>query len=506
MAKLKLPFELEKPSSNEYVTQASEVGYGKGSTKDALDSLKDILPNNERDTLYITDSEGYVVAYFDDEGLKVVDVKAKVSGVLTSLPSRIQTLGSQLSGKVDKVNGKALSTNDYTTEEKNKLAAMKPVDSIEADNAKDTLYLTDSNGNIVAKFDKDGLTAIEVQARGRKLTDAPLSLYEDLYVTDANGYVVMKVDSDGVKAVGVSYPGMPINDWKGKRLATYGDSVTAVNNGDFTYPYNLSGNSNYNWANVVANYFYMSKQYGRGIGGQGYKWGTAAGSGGSVSWVTPTGVLINRLDSFNYDNWDGQTYPSGVTASMEQQGTAIRIRGCLASWLRITKMFPASIKDNIDVVLVMAHNDSYETTDCTFVANDTTDTEWAASGNDYYGKIGGDYNLNTFKGAVASTVMKLQMWMPNAIIVLMSGISGQGASGQINTEINSPSGLNKAEAVRLMSKITSIPCIDTYASDGINGWNRLSYIADSIHPYTVKGRNMFARAVIGGLKVILSNI
>lgn len=30
MAKLKLPFELEKPSSNEYVTQASEIGY-KGS-------------------------------------------------------------------------------------------------------------------------------------------------------------------------------------------------------------------------------------------------------------------------------------------------------------------------------------------------------------------------------------------------------------------------------------------------------------------------------------------
>jgi hypothetical protein len=38
MAKLKLPFELEKPSSNEFVTQASEVGYGEGSVKDALDN------------------------------------------------------------------------------------------------------------------------------------------------------------------------------------------------------------------------------------------------------------------------------------------------------------------------------------------------------------------------------------------------------------------------------------------------------------------------------------
>lgn len=39
MAKLKLPFELEKPSSNEYVTQASEVGYGNGSVSDKLDYI-----------------------------------------------------------------------------------------------------------------------------------------------------------------------------------------------------------------------------------------------------------------------------------------------------------------------------------------------------------------------------------------------------------------------------------------------------------------------------------
>jgi hypothetical protein len=39
MAKLKLPFELEKPSPNEYVTQASEVGYGNGSVSDKLDYI-----------------------------------------------------------------------------------------------------------------------------------------------------------------------------------------------------------------------------------------------------------------------------------------------------------------------------------------------------------------------------------------------------------------------------------------------------------------------------------
>lgn len=36
MAKLKLPFELEKPSNNEYVTQASQIGYGSSNVNDAL--------------------------------------------------------------------------------------------------------------------------------------------------------------------------------------------------------------------------------------------------------------------------------------------------------------------------------------------------------------------------------------------------------------------------------------------------------------------------------------
>ena len=44
MAKLKLPFELEKPSPNEFVTQASEVGYRNGSVEEALDSGGRVTP------------------------------------------------------------------------------------------------------------------------------------------------------------------------------------------------------------------------------------------------------------------------------------------------------------------------------------------------------------------------------------------------------------------------------------------------------------------------------
>lgn len=41
MAKLKLPFELEKPSSNEYVTQASQIGHNNSSLSEYLDVLQE---------------------------------------------------------------------------------------------------------------------------------------------------------------------------------------------------------------------------------------------------------------------------------------------------------------------------------------------------------------------------------------------------------------------------------------------------------------------------------
>ena len=369
----------------------------------------------------------------------------------------------------------------------------------------DTLYLTDKDGYVIAKIDHNGIESVEVLARGKKLSEQKEltieSILEDfytdsLYIADANGNVVAKVNQNGISAADVIYDNKSKNDWYNKTISTYGDSVTAVNNGNFKKPYKFeSVADSWNWGNRVAAYFNMAAQYGRGVGSQGYKWTTAGGNGGSVTFVNATtGACDSRDNNYNYDNYTG-AIPEGC----------VKVRGCLASWSRITAMYPASIKDSIDVILVMAHNDAYDVSECIFVPNDTTDKEWAASGADYYGKINGDYDLSTLKGGIASTLMKLQLWMPNAIIVLMTGISGQGTTGELNENING--GLTKtAQAIREMSHLTSVPCIDTFSTDGINGWNRTTYIADSIHPYTVAGSKMFARAVIGGLKSILPNI
>ena len=379
----------------------------------------------------------------------------------------------------------------------------------------DTLYIVDKYGYVIAKIDQNGIESVEVLAQGKKLSEQKEltieSILEDfytdsLYIADANGNVVAKVNQNGISAADIIYDKKSKNDWYDKAIATYGDSVTALQNGDFAKPYTFdSAPNSWMWGNRVSDYYKMKEHHGRGIGGQGYKCQTAAGNGGSITWVGRDGNYIGRLDQFSLDNWDGVTFPSGVTAQMVSDGDAIAVRGSLSSWLRITKMFPVSIKDTIDVVLVMAHNDSFDSSECTFLNNDATDAEWANSGESYYGKINGDYDLTTLKGGIASTLMKLQLWMPNAIIVLLSGISGQGTTGEFNMNING--GLTKtAQAIREMSHLTSIPCIDTFSTDGINGWNRTTYIADSIHPYTVAGSKMFARAVIGGLKSILPNI
>ena len=62
---------------------------------------------------------------------------------LTGLHRLWEHILAHLAAKVDKVEGKGLSTNDYTTEEKNKLASLEE-QSIHVDD--------DGNGMVIATF------------------------------------------------------------------------------------------------------------------------------------------------------------------------------------------------------------------------------------------------------------------------------------------------------------------------------------------------------------------
>ena len=289
-----------------------------------------------------------------------------------------------------------------------------------------------------------------------------------------------------------------ISGWKDKVYSSYGDSVTAINNGNFKKPFDINAGSS--WGEMVSDYLKFSKLYGRGIGGQAFKWGS---NGGAVCFADSTGVVGSRNDSYNYDNYKGNIeVPEGTKP----------IRGSSCSWLRITTQYPESIKDEIDVITIMFHNDytgNYDpdAEEVSFIRGDNTDPEWASSS--YYTTYGGDYNISTTKGGIASTVMKMQAWMPNAIIVLCTPISGRPDINVSGDEIDptlQSNMINVAKAVKDVANLMSIPCIDVYGTDGINGLNRNKYISDIIHPYKLGGRKMVARAIIGGLKGIIPNI
>ena len=146
-------------TAEEYIRQIQNLGLDadhvtleSGATvEEAFGNLhQSVNPDTNTDTLYVTDIAGNIVATIDAQGLKVVDVIAKVSGNLVSLVT-------QLENKVNKVSGKGLSTNDYTTAEKNKLASLKALTDIDEEVNTDILYIRDRSGYVIFKVDSDGV-------------------------------------------------------------------------------------------------------------------------------------------------------------------------------------------------------------------------------------------------------------------------------------------------------------------------------------------------------------
>ena len=367
----------------------------------------------------------------------------------------------------------------------------------------DNLYITDKDGYVIAKINSDGIESIEVKVGDKRLSehisDIKQDLYQsELYVTDGNGYVIAKIDKTGISCIRLDANNLLQNQWNKKNIATYGDSVTALNGGNYSYPYSKDATAA-KWGGKVAKYFNFANIYNRGIGSTTFNYYNT--QGGQVAWCrTNTGEYVDRNDSYNYDNYEGQvTIPSDCTP----------IRGCGSSWLRITTMFPESIKDTIDVVLVMFHNDFHQDmdTECAWVEGSNYDKEWKAS--EYYKDYGGDYNIETVRGAIASTYMKLQAWMPQALIVLMSPISGvyvNGNDGVKDLENPESAKMKKlAETVKDIAFRLSVPFIDVYGTDCINSLNKKlrNYITDGIHPYSDAGCKVIARAIISGLQSIV---
>ena len=201
----RLPFKLARPNPNTGVTDAADIDYGKTNVKVELDKINNnVRTDSAKDCLYIADSTGAAIAKFDATGLTVFDVKVIENSRIVSLPTKI-------SDKVDKVAGKGLSTEDFTTSDKDSLANINEAVDV---NFNDILYIADSNGNVMAKFDALGLHVAAIYAKKdgveknllsiitSALSDLDISsrMSDSFYITDSSGRIMMKINGNGVSA------------------------------------------------------------------------------------------------------------------------------------------------------------------------------------------------------------------------------------------------------------------------------------------------------------------
>ena len=130
------------------------------------------------------------------------------------------------------------------------------------------------------------------------------------------------------------------------------------------------------------------------------------------------------------------------------------------------------------------------------------------------GDLSYPFDETTFKGAVASTVIKMQEHCPGAVIVLASPFSGRGyeEEGQTKEEMRQNqtepvynnlglTTLDYARAVEEVAEYLSIPYVDVFESCGVNSFNRYTYLEDLVHP-TREGGRAIAEVIIGRLRSI----
>lgn len=274
-----------------------------------------------------------------------------------------------------------------------------------------------------------------------------------------------------------------VNGWRGLTWVSYGDSITAQGNNGHPTSYQYYVDSAIGFA----------QSYRRGVGGQTYKVNT------NTFYANPDGSYAGRY------GMDGLTEPP--------EGTTTHL-GYFASWDRITAMIPDSIRESIDLVMLCGGtNDHVSVEDVetdgvisagtpVWVPNSAVDAHWAAS--EHY--AGGDYDISTFAGAIASTITKMRIWCPNAIVVLATPYPRWDTDTM--QQYTNSSGLDfrgMCEIQIAAAKYMGCPVVDANAMCCVGGANFASTVSDGVHPNAM-GVKLYGKALADGLNTISPKI
>lgn len=97
------------------------------------------------------------------------------------------------------------------------------------DDSKDTLYIVDVNGKIIATVSKEGIDTVGYKKCGEDFVSGSVDLletYDDVfYIADGNGNVIFKASKNGIEGVNISASSP--SPYKDKVLISIGDSLSA---------------------------------------------------------------------------------------------------------------------------------------------------------------------------------------------------------------------------------------------------------------------------------------
>jgi len=162
------------------------------------------------DKLCIIDSNGYVIAEIDVNGVNAYDVRVKIDGNLVSVKSLLATLNTSIGG----LQGDIETLGGRITTEKNR-AETEEAKKLDREIEDDAFRIVDPLGYIVAEIDVNGVNAYDVRVKIdgnlvsvksllagiRESVEGKLDkeIEDDaIVIVDGNGYIIARIDASGI--------------------------------------------------------------------------------------------------------------------------------------------------------------------------------------------------------------------------------------------------------------------------------------------------------------------
>ena len=311
---------------------------------------------------------------------------------------------------------------------------------------KDIFYIVDTYGNIICKVDKDGVHATGFDGKNLALNDV-ISTYEDsFYISDSNGNVIFKADKDGVRGLNMGDSANISSPFKGMKLLTIGDSLSAHNN----------------WQKWLVEWLDVTFDNDENINGKdGHK--PMAKGGTAIAPTSEDSIYMRSLDAKYYAD--------------DTNGTVI--------------------------IIYAGQNDSV--TLGTIDDTPYTDKTVAASSNlTFYSSYMG--MVENILADIPSARIYLMTQMPVRLEIGMIGTADPYIGVVRFPDMKSvlayeANRYKKVEAIRAISRKYSLPCIDLWEDSGINDYNSKYWYGavggtcGQVHPNNIGYKRMAEVAV-----------